>query len=84
VAGQLQRSRKLLGIRGLNPNHNHDLKYIFMSAAINASISSWTVTNLAQDCPDRFLAKQLCAVCFCPKPGGRGWEKQRVRVGLLR
>jgi hypothetical protein len=43
VAGQLQRSRKLLGIRGLNPNHNHDLKYIFMSAAINASISSWTV-----------------------------------------
>jgi hypothetical protein len=32
VAGQLQRSRKLLAIRGLNKNHNHDLKYLFKSA----------------------------------------------------
>lgn len=37
VAGQLQRSRKLLAIRGLNPNHNHDLKHLFKSAATMAS-----------------------------------------------
>jgi len=38
VAGQLVRSKKLCTIRGLNRNHNHDLKYLFLSTAINASI----------------------------------------------
>jgi transposase len=36
VAGQLQRSKKRQ-LRGLNENHNHDLKNIFKSAATNAS-----------------------------------------------
>jgi|ERR1700758_124453 len=38
VAGQLLRAKKLQMICGLNVNHNHDLKYIFVSSAINASI----------------------------------------------
>src|SRR5207245_5730795 len=29
VEGQLKRSKKFLAIRGLNANHNHDLKNIF-------------------------------------------------------
>ena len=29
VAGQLQRSKKLLSLRGLNANHNHELKNVF-------------------------------------------------------
>jgi len=37
VEGQLQRSRKFLAIRGLNANHNHDLKNIFKSAATRAA-----------------------------------------------
>jgi transposase len=37
VEGQVQRSKKLLGIRGLNRNHNHDLKNIFKGAAIRAA-----------------------------------------------
>jgi transposase len=37
VAGQLRRSKKLLAIRGLNRNHNHDLKYLFKSTATLAS-----------------------------------------------
>jgi transposase len=37
VQGQLQRSKKLLAIRGLNKNHNHDLKNIFKGAAIRAA-----------------------------------------------
>ncbi|HJY85961.1 MAG TPA: transposase, partial [Candidatus Acidoferrales bacterium] len=37
VASQLQRSRKPLAIRGLNRNHNHDLKYLFKSVATTAS-----------------------------------------------
>ena len=37
VEGQLQRSKKPVTLRGLNKNHNHDLKDIFKSAAMRAS-----------------------------------------------
>ncbi len=37
VEGQLQRSKKAVALRGLNENHNHDLKDIFKSAATKAS-----------------------------------------------
>ena len=36
VAGQLQRSKKPVTLRGLNKNHNHDLKDIFKGAAMRA------------------------------------------------
>ena len=42
VHGQLKRSKKLLAIRGLNQNHNHDLKNIFKGAAITSRCSSRT------------------------------------------
>jgi len=35
--GQLRRAKKPVALRGLNKNHNHDLKAIFKSAATNAS-----------------------------------------------
>ena len=38
--GQLQRSKKILAVRGLNANHNHDLKNIFKGAATLASVTS--------------------------------------------
>src|SRR5712692_4357929 len=37
VHGQLKRSKKLVAVRGLNKNHNHDLKNIFKGAAIRAA-----------------------------------------------
>src|SRR5260370_21391868 len=37
VEGQLKRSKKVLAIRGLNQNHNHDLKNIFKGAATRAA-----------------------------------------------
>jgi len=40
VAGQLQRSKKPQQVRGLNRNHNHDLKNLFKSAATNAVAKS--------------------------------------------
>jgi transposase len=39
VAGQLQRSKKPQQLRGLNQDHNHDLKAIFKGAAVLASSS---------------------------------------------
>jgi hypothetical protein len=38
VNGQLERHRKPVWIRGLNLNHNHDLKNLFKSAATTASV----------------------------------------------
>jgi transposase len=37
VEGQLKRSKKFLAIRGLNANHNHDLKNVFKGAATRAA-----------------------------------------------
>jgi transposase len=37
VQGQLQRAKKHTNVRGLNKNHNHDLKYLFKSTAKRAS-----------------------------------------------
>ena len=40
VEGQLRRSNKPVALRGLNKNHNHDLKSIFKSAATKARTSA--------------------------------------------
>src|SRR3981081_4725414 len=40
VRGQLQRSKKPQQIRGLNRNHNHEMKEIFKSAATRASCAT--------------------------------------------
>ena len=37
VNGQLQRTKKPVFVRGLDPDHNHDLKFLIKSAAIQAS-----------------------------------------------
>jgi len=36
--GQLLRSKKLLSIRGLNQDHNHDLKALFKAVSLTASV----------------------------------------------
>jgi transposase len=38
VEGQVRRSKKLMSIRGLNKDHNHDLKGLFKGAATMASV----------------------------------------------
>ena len=40
VDGQLQRSKRMLAVRGLNANHNHDLKNIFKGTATLASVTA--------------------------------------------
>jgi transposase len=55
VKGQLKRSKKLLAIRGLNANHNHDLKNIFKGAAIRAA----AIPGPFQDFYTALLAKGM-------------------------
>ncbi len=53
VEGQLQRSKKPATLRGLNKNHNHDLKDIFKGAAMRSS----TVAGPLHDFYEALLAK---------------------------
>ena len=53
VEGQLQRSKKPVTLRGLNENHNHDLKDIFKGAAMRAS----TAAGPLRDFYEALLAK---------------------------
>jgi hypothetical protein len=53
VEGQLQRSKKPVTLRGLNQNHNHDLKDIFKGAAMRAS----TAAGPLRDFYEALLAK---------------------------
>jgi transposase len=55
VKGQLQRSKKQISIRGLNKDHNHDLKGLFKGAATTASVRPGPF----QDFYDRSLAKGI-------------------------
>jgi len=55
VGGELQRSKKPQQLRGLNQNHNHDLKNIFKSAATRAS----SCAGPFQDFYQRLLAKGM-------------------------
>jgi transposase len=55
VDGQLQRSKKPQQIRGLNQNHNHEMKEIFKSTAMSASHCAGPL----QDFYQRLLAKGM-------------------------
>src|SRR5438552_1022215 len=55
VRGQLRRSQKQVSIRGLNKDHNHDLKGLFKAAATRASVQPGPF----QDFYQRSLAKGI-------------------------
>jgi transposase len=48
VGGQLKRSKKAVTIRGLNKNHNHDLKNILKGAATRAAGTAGPLQNFYQ------------------------------------
>ena len=55
IQGQLRRSKKQISIRGLNKDHNHDLKGLFKGAATTASVRPGPF----QDFYQRSLAKGI-------------------------
>jgi transposase len=55
VKGQLHRAKKQISIRGLNKDHNHDLKGLFKGAATRASV----LPGPFQDFYQRSLAKGI-------------------------
>ena len=67
VAGQLQRSKKILAIRGLNINHNHDLKNIFKGAATRAAATTGPFRDFYEACVARGMKPHLARLTLARK-----------------
>ena len=67
VGGQLKRSKKSLAIRGLNLNHNHDLKNIFKGAATWAAATSGPFQNFYEACLVRGMKPSMARLTLARK-----------------
>jgi transposase len=65
--GQLKRSKKTLAIRGLNRNHNHDLKNIFKGAATWAASNSGPFRNFYEACVGRGMKPHMARLTLARK-----------------
>jgi transposase len=67
VGGQLKRSKKVLAVRGLNINHNHDLKNIFKGAATRAAATTGPLQDFYQACVARGVKPHLARLTLARK-----------------
>src|ERR1700745_3003490 len=67
VGGQLKRSKKVLAVRGLNINHNHDLKNIFKGAATRAAATAGPFQDFYQDTVARGMKPHLARLTLARK-----------------
>ena len=65
--GQLKRSKKVLAIRGLNRNHNPDLKNIFKSAATWAAANTGPFQDFYEACVARGMKPHLARLTLARK-----------------
>ena len=88
VGGQLQRSKKTLAIRGLNINHNHDLKNIFKGAATRAAATAGPFKDFYESCVARgvkphlarlTLARKIAAVTLHVWKKGASFDAQHLK-----
>ena len=67
VGSQLKRSKKALAIRGLNRNHNHDLKNVFKGAATLAAATPGPFQNLYEACLARGVKPAMARLTLARK-----------------
>jgi transposase len=67
VGGELRRSKRTLAIRGLNINHNHDLKNIFKGAATRAAAAAGPFQNFYESCVARGMKPHLARLTLARK-----------------
>jgi transposase len=67
VGGQLKRSKKTLAIRGLNINHNHELKNIFKGAATRAAATAGPFQNFYEACVAKGMKPHLARLTLARK-----------------
>ena len=93
VQGQLKRSRKFLAVRGLNVNHNHDLKNIFKGAATRAAAvcgpfqefhSGLVARGMKPTMARLTLARKIAAITLIVWKKGVSFDAEHLkqRIGL--
>lgn len=88
LEGQLQRSRKVLAIRGLNQNHNHDLKGLLKAAATTASARPGPLRDFYQGLLAKgmepslarlTLARKIAAITLALWKKGEGFDAEKLK-----
>ncbi len=88
VNGQLERKKKPVFIRGLNRNHNHDLKNLFKSAATTASGSNGPfrpfyenllLKGMKPDLARLTLARKIAAITLHVWKKGEAFDAEYVK-----
>ena len=67
VDGQLERKKRPVWIRGLNLNHNHDLKNIFKSAATSASAHEGPFRTFYEGLLAKGMVPAMARLTLAPK-----------------
>src|SRR5256886_7960811 len=92
VRGQLQRSKKPQQLRGLNQNHNHEMKEIFKSTATRASCGRGPFHNfyaalLAKGMKPEMarltLARKIAAITLTLWKGGKRFDAEQLKTQAL-
>ncbi|HKD86354.1 MAG TPA: transposase, partial [Terriglobales bacterium] len=88
VQGQLRRSKKQISIRGLNQDHNHDLKSLFKGAATMASVrpgpfQDFYQASLAKGIKPTMarltLARKIAAIMLTLWKKGESFDAKRLK-----
>jgi len=88
VEGQLKRAKKFLAIRGLNVNHNHDLKNVFRGAATRAAAvpgpfqefhASLVARGMKPTMARLTLARKIAAITLIVWKKGVGFDAQHLK-----
>jgi transposase len=88
VGGQLKRSKKFLAIRGLNANHNHDLRNIFKGAATRAAAvagpfqefhAGLVARGMKPTMARLTLARQIAAITLIVWKKGVGFDAEHLK-----
>jgi transposase len=67
VGGHRKRSKKVLAVRGLDINHNHDLKNIFKGAATRAASAAGPFQDFYEACVARGMKPHLARLTMARK-----------------
>ena len=89
VKGQLRRSKKLLSIRGLNKDHNHDLKGLFEAVATTASarpgpLQEFYQASVAKGIKPTMarltLARKIAAITLTLWKKGENFDAEKLKL----
>jgi transposase len=89
LEGELKRSRKKVLVRGLNVDHNHDLKNVFKGAAMSASIFAGPLqdfyqerlaTGIQPEMAQLTLARKIAAIALTIWKKGESFDPEKLKI----